>query len=283
MTVIFVPRAQAGLREPKTLVPINKPVEIIAIHHSAAPVDVNPMKTWSQIQGLHMLTNGWADIAYTLGAGVDRRDGAKQPVIMEGRITNGKAAVGAHTLGYNDKAVAICVPGNFQNDGVDNELIEAILGAIQWSKDHNMCTQNPVIESHSKFVRTACAGANMIVRIPEIREASSGGSAPSTPLPATPVTPANVPYPGFPLPSGHWFGVANSNVRNHSGFWAEDRPKIWQFKSQLERRGWKIAVTDRFDEATKQIVIAFQKEKGLKPDGLVGTITHRTFWEAPIT
>lgn len=283
MAAIFVPRTQAGLREPKALTPIEKPVEIIAIHHSAGAVDVNPMKTWSQIQGLHMNTNGWADIAYTLGAGVDRRNGAAQPVVMEGRTTKGKAAVGAHTLGYNSKAIAICIPGNFQNDGVGNELIEAILAAIQYAKDKGWVTSNPVIESHSKFVRTACAGANMIVRIPEIRTLSSGGTAPSTPIPSTPVTPPNSPYPGFNLPKGHWFGVVNSNPKNHSGFWAEDRPKIWQFTSQLERRGWRIQVTDRFTEATKNIIIAFQKEKGLKPDGLVGEITHRAIWQAPIT
>jgi len=282
MSTKFVSRAAAGLRESKSLTPINNPVDIIVIHHSAATVDINPLKTWSQIQGFHMFSNGWADIAYTVGAGVDRRDGAKQPVVMEGRVVGNKAAVGAHTLGYNSKAVAVCIPGNYVNDGVDAELIEAVLGAIQWLKDTGKATQNPIIESHSKFVRTACAGANMIVRIPEIREASNGGIS-VVPLPPTPVVPQLNPYPGFNLPDGHWFGVANSNVRNHSGFWAEDRPKIWQFKSQLERRGWKIAVTDRFDEATKQIVIAFQKEKGLKPDGLVGTITHRTFWEAPIT
>jgi hypothetical protein len=280
MSVKIVSRDQASLRLPKSLTPINKPVEYVFIHHTASEDTENPLKDWSGIQGFHMNTKGWQDIAYTWGAGVDRRNGANQPVALEGRQINGKAAVGAHTLNWNSKSIAICAIGNFETDAATDQLIEAIKGALAEAKRRGQCVSNPVIWSHSEVVRTACAGHNLKVRIPELY-----GEAPATEVPVlpAPAIPTNRPYPGFPLPKGHWFGPESSNPKNHSGFWAEDRPHIANLKAELERRGWRIAVTGRFTQADAEIVKKFQREKGLKDDGLPGEITHRAIWEAPIT
>lgn len=280
MDVRLVTRGQSSLREPRKLVLLSKPVGYIFIHHTASKRSDNPLKDWSEIQGYHMNTKGWADIAYTWGASVDRRNGASQPVALEGRQLDGKAVVGAHTLGWNDRSIAVCAIGNFQGDEADNLLIEAVKGAIELAKQRGQVVANPVIWSHSKVFATACAGHNLIVRIPELYKDAPAIEVPTLPVPAKPAISA---YPGFPLPSGHWFGVVSSNPRNHSGFWAEDRPNIWRLTEELSRRGWRIPVTDRYTVEVERVVKKFQGEKRLTIDGATGAITHKAIWEAPIT
>ncbi|MGV2822458.1 N-acetylmuramoyl-L-alanine amidase [Brevibacterium casei] len=89
--------------------------------------------------------------------------------------------------------------------------------------------------------------------------------------------------PKFPLPRGHWFGPESSNKKNHSGYRAGDRPGIRQFQKKLKDRGWSISVDGKFGPATSKVVKAFQKEKGLKADGLVGATTWAKIWSAAVT
>lgn len=89
--------------------------------------------------------------------------------------------------------------------------------------------------------------------------------------------------PKFPLPKGHWYGVESSSKKNHSGYYAGDRPGIRQPQAKLKDRGWKISVDGRFGPATARIVKAFQKEKGLRQTGRVDATTWAKIWEAPVT
>lgn len=278
--VRYVSRDDASLRAHRALTAIRKPVDTIFIHHMANKVTDNPLKDWSNAQGFHMNTRKWADIAYTWGVGIDRRNGAEQPVVMEGRQVQGFAAVGAHTKDWNARSIAIAVNGNFENDEASDLLILGVKYAIRLAKERNQVIGNPVIRSHSDVVRTACAGRNLRVRLPELYADNPNLNVPVLPAPAPPVQSR---YPGFPLPKGHWFGLPAKNARNHSGFWVEDRPRVALLQSEFERRGWRITVSGRFDQRTHDVVLAFQREKGLKADGLVGVITHRQVWEAPVT
>lgn len=109
------------------------------------------------------------------------------------------------------------------------------------------------------------------------------GLAPPPKKPTTKPPKPGTKAPKFPLPAGHWFGVESSDRRNHSGYWAADRPYIRQLQQQLKNRGWHIAVTGRYDAATAAIVRAFQADKGLAVDGETGAVTWRAAWEAPVT
>lgn len=51
-------------------------------------------------------------------------------------------------------------------------------------------------------------------------------------------------------------------------------------QQRLAARGWTITVDGDFGPATEKIVIAFQKEKGLTPDGIVGPLTWYKMWTA---
>ncbi len=55
----------------------------------------------------------------------------------------------------------------------------------------------------------------------------------------------------------------------------------WQ--RQMIRRGWKLRATGVYDKDSENACIAFQREKGLVADGIVGPSTWRRSWTAPVT
>ncbi len=55
------------------------------------------------------------------------------------------------------------------------------------------------------------------------------------------------------------------------------------FQAQLVVRGWKLEPTGKFDKNTETVVRAFQREKKLFVDGVVGENTWREIWESDVT
>ena len=104
------------------------------------------------------------------------------------------------------------------------------------------------------------------------------------PKPTPAKKPATKPTaPAFPLPRGHWYGVESRDRRNHSGYYAKDRPGIKQWQAQMKKRGWRITVDGRFAVESAAVARAFQREKGLVADSLVGRRTWDAAWEEPVT
>ncbi len=56
---------------------------------------------------------------------------------------------------------------------------------------------------------------------------------------------------------------------------------IWQ--TQMVRRGWRLGIDGRYGRRSAKVAVAFQHEKGLRVDGLVGPQTWRAAWTAPVT
>jgi hypothetical protein len=134
-----------------------------------------------------------------------------------------------------------------------------------------------------------CPGARRIAQlretiVPMISAQVAGDArvpAPAKP-PAAPVQPAAKP-PAFPLPAGHYFGPTSSDNRCHSGFRPADRPGVLTWQAQMKRRGWKISADGRFGAQSSDVAAAFQREKHLDDDGLVGAKTWATSWTAKVT
>jgi peptidoglycan hydrolase-like protein with peptidoglycan-binding domain len=60
-------------------------------------------------------------------------------------------------------------------------------------------------------------------------------------------------------------------------------PRVRQWQQHMKERGWKITVDSDYGDDCERICKAFQREKGLKVDGIVGPITWKATWEAPVT
>ena len=98
-----------------------------------------------------------------------------------------------------------------------------------------------------------------------------------------PSSPKKSSAPKFPFPKGHWMGVESSNPKNHSGYYAKDRAGIKVWQSRMKARGWTITVDGRFGSQSERVAKQFQKQVKVAQDGLVGEVTFKKSWTAPIT
>jgi D-alanyl-D-alanine carboxypeptidase/Putative peptidoglycan binding domain len=58
---------------------------------------------------------------------------------------------------------------------------------------------------------------------------------------------------------------------------------VGHWQKQMKKRGWTIAVDGDYGNRSEQVCRAFQREKRLHVDGILGPKTWRMAWEAPIT
>lgn len=73
-------------------------------------------------------------------------------------------------------------------------------------------------------------------------------------------------------------------LRYTPGFRLESRPAVAQWQAQMQRRGWNIEVDGLYGPASERVAKAFQLEKGLAVDGIVGPQTWKVaFDESTIT
>lgn len=96
--------------------------------------------------------------------------------------------------------------------------------------------------------------------------------------------------PAFPLPAGHWFGPEGGGANVISGYHSYNA-ELKQWQQRMKDRGWPITVDGLYGPKgattpqgnTAEVAVAFQKEKGLNPDGLIGPDTWKAAWETPVT
>lgn len=105
------------------------------------------------------------------------------------------------------------------------------------------------------------------------------------PAPAEPLAVTTPKAPPFPLKPGYYFGprLPLWRVKSVSGYFSHSADlKRWQ--QRMQDRGWRLAVTGRYDAATERVARAFQAEKRLSPiDSLIGADTWAAAWTAPTT
>lgn len=70
-------------------------------------------------------------------------------------------------------------------------------------------------------------------------------------------------------------------MRNVSPMMHGDDIRDWQ--RQMAARGWRIAVDGWYGPGSAGVCRAFQQEKGLSADGVVGPVTWAAAWTAPVT
>jgi hypothetical protein len=95
--------------------------------------------------------------------------------------------------------------------------------------------------------------------------AASGEPATSPPLPPSTVAPA---WPG------RYLRVQSPTING---------PDVRTWQARMSVRGWRITVDGWYGPQSAGVCQAFQREKGLSVDGVVGPVTWRASWDAPIT
>jgi murein DD-endopeptidase MepM/ murein hydrolase activator NlpD len=97
-------------------------------------------------------------------------------------------------------------------------------------------------------------------------------------------TTGGIAAPGFPLASGSYFGPRYplTNRRSVSGYYGH-RDDLRRWQQRMADRGWSITPDGLYGDQTRNVALAFQREKGLTPDGLIGPATWSAAWTAPVT
>lgn len=113
----------------------------IVIHHSAS----DPMTTAETIHKWH-LDKGWSGIGYNY---VIRGDGE----IQTGRAIDYQ---GAHTYGYNDDGIGICLTGNFMFTPPTEPQFSSLVELIRYIK--GVYKKDLLVQRHKDLNATACPG-----------------------------------------------------------------------------------------------------------------------------
>lgn len=80
--------------------------------------------------------------------------------------------------------------------------------------------------------------------------------------------PVYPPYPGYTM-----------QFKKNSPY--DKNLQVWQ--RRMKARGWNIDPHGFFGPNTRAVVLAFQKEKKLGADGIIGPVTWKSAWTLPIT
>lgn len=87
-----------------------------------------------------------------------------------GRVYKGRGfkKVGAHTLGYNDRAYAVSAAGNYSERKPSDELLEAIGRTFAKGIRFHRIRRNFALRPHSAVSNTACPGTYLKAQVDQI-------------------------------------------------------------------------------------------------------------------
>lgn len=102
------------------------------------------------------------------------------------------------------------------------------------------------------------------------------------PAPVTHIVTPGIPAPAFPLATGSYFGPVTGPKESVSGVYSH-REDFRRWQQRMKDRGWGITADGIYGPQSAGVAHAFQVEKGLLPDSLVGPVTWAAAWTAPIT
>ena len=63
----------------------------------------------------------------------------------------------------------------------------------------------------------------------------------------------------------------------------ESSNDCWTWQQRMRERGWHIETTGTHDNQSELVCRAFQQEKGLQLDGIIGPETWAAAWDEPVT
>ena len=173
--------ADWGARAPNGTVPvINSPANKIIVHHTVYPnsTDYSVAQAYAHaraVQNLHIASNGWVDTGYNFiisrgGHATEGRTGGLD------RLHAGTSFVqGAHTVGQNSQAIGIALEGTYSDGAaVPNDQWGALAVVCIYVANQYGIPSSQIF-GHQDYSSTACPGASVQSRLPDLRAAVENG------------------------------------------------------------------------------------------------------------
>lgn len=125
----------------------------IIIHHSATK-DSGTV-SWNAIRRYHVETNKWKDIGYHAGVElITDAAGFTSAEILYGRDWD---QAGAHTVGQNEKALGLCVVGDFDLISPSDKILNKAAQIVAfWCRRYKIGVNE--IYGHRDFANKTCPG-----------------------------------------------------------------------------------------------------------------------------
>jgi hypothetical protein len=205
---------------------------------------------WKSTRKFHMgPERGWLDIGYSFAV-------CPHGYALEGRGVNRQQAAqpGGNSTWYS--VTFMSGPAEKPTD----EQIAAFRALRSWLRDGYKA--GAAVTYHGKFISTDCPGSILKAMV-------LNGSILTGKISVKDPKPSTSRAPGFPGRD-----ISQPPVMTGSDV------KKWQ--AQMEARGWDILVDGKYGAASEEVCRRFQKEKGLKVDGVVGPTTWEKSWSSPV-
>lgn len=232
----------------------------VKVHYEGTNVSISNhdecWQEWRDIRASHLANKaeGYVDVAYNLAV-------CKHGYVFEGRGVKKKTGANGNSTLNGDHYSVVAFLGDSGDTQPTPEMIQGIKDAIALLRANGAGNE---IKGHRDGYATSCPGEPLygLVRGNQLEPGGSGGTVP--PAPSSPPTP-NHPWPGVFAR----LGSSGDYVRT--------------IQARLRQRGWTIGVDGQFGPQTDRVVRAFQADKNLGVDGVVGRNTWNALWNSPIT
>ncbi|MFI6902064.1 N-acetylmuramoyl-L-alanine amidase [Nonomuraea sp. NPDC050394] len=228
----------------------------VKVHYTGGRVDPGLTRDHAKcvalvqsIQNHHMDGNGWIDIGYTYAVCPHRK-------VFEGRGPHHLPAANGAGLNAGHYAVLGLV-GNAGLVQPPDTMLHGIIDAVEHLRAKGAAGRE--IKGHRDGFATDCPGEALYAWVRK-GAPRPGGTPPDPDPPSAPPFPGRLlKYP--PVMSGQ-------DVRT------------WQ--TQMKKRGWEIDADGAYGPASRDVCRRFQRNQGIADDGIVGQLTWRLAWEAPL-
>lgn len=225
----------------------------VKVHYEGTPVHITDHSQcashWTAIRNSHLANTaeGYVDVAYNFAV-------CLHGYVLEGRGLHKKTGANGNRTLNSDHYSVVAFLGDSGDTQPTVEMIQGLRDAIAYFQENGAGKE---IKGHRDGYATSCPGEPLYALVTS--GALAGGvTTPVTPAPNPSPAQSSVPWPGIYVGTGS----SNDTVR--------------RVQQRLKDRGWTIAVDGDFGPKTRAVVVAFQQEKGLQPDGIVGPKT----WDA---
>ncbi|MEU9886011.1 N-acetylmuramoyl-L-alanine amidase [Sphaerisporangium sp. NPDC051011] len=259
MAIDIVSRKDWGARAPRGSYSTLTSTKGVKVHYTGGRVEPAILDDHDRcvamvrsIQNFHMDGNGWLDIGYSMVSCPHRK-------VFVGRGPKHLPAANGPDLNSGHYAVLALV-GNAGLIQPNDEMLHGVLDAIDYLRETGGA--GPEIKGHRDGYSTDCPGDTLYAWVKKGAPRPGGGQTPPDPEPGG--------HPKFP-----------GRLLKYPPVMRGDDVRTWQ--AQMKKRGANIDADGAYGPASKAVCVAFQRERGLDPDGVVGKVTWDAAWEAPLS